>query len=324
MEFLKTILRAGIKFICFLIYKCGIVKFYIRRRPLINEAIILLYHDVTAKLFEQHVKYLTENYDVLSLDALVNLISNAQTIPENSIVITFDDGYKSVYSDVFPVLEEYDIPATIYLTSDIVGSMEEFWYTKITNLKKLVNKQYDKDINIPTEKYLKTIPNDEKDEIIDSLTKKYDYSPSERCALSWNEAKQMQKSSLVTYGAHTKTHPCLIHVSCAEAREEIIGSKVKIESELRTEVKHFSYPNGDFNESHIEMLREAKFSSAVTSIPGVNTNRTNPYKLKRIDVEGVPVYILAAKISGLWHKLGGNRSVLRELKNRGISFESWR
>ena len=50
---------------------------------------------------------------------------------DQSVVVTFDDGYLGTYTDAFPVLKEYGIPATVYLIAGSVESGELAWYDQI-------------------------------------------------------------------------------------------------------------------------------------------------------------------------------------------------
>ena len=71
-------------------------------------------------------------------------------------------------------------------------------------------------------------------------------------------------------------------------REEIEGSKRRVEQELNSEAAHFCYPNGtsaDFTEEAVERIRRAGFRTAVTAEPGVNRAGGSPYLLKRIGAD---------------------------------------
>lgn len=68
-------------------------------------------------LFEQILgKLYRAGYRTLTLPEAVHCISQGQAFPEHSFVITFDDGYQSVYHRAFPLLTQYQFSATIFLT----------------------------------------------------------------------------------------------------------------------------------------------------------------------------------------------------------------
>lgn len=71
---------------------------------------------VTPQIFYMHMKYLRENeFNIISLLELVNKITRRQSIPEKSVVVTFDDGYKSILTHALPTLEEFDFTASLFV-----------------------------------------------------------------------------------------------------------------------------------------------------------------------------------------------------------------
>src|SRR4030042_2260014 len=87
---------------------------------------ILTFHDLNAhssvisfppELFRRGMLKLYENgFRTISLVEAVNHLHLKNTFPERSFVITFDDGYESVYEKAFPILQDYRMTATIFLT----------------------------------------------------------------------------------------------------------------------------------------------------------------------------------------------------------------
>ena len=95
---------------------------------------IVLYHrfgpsaadsmTVTTAVFESQMKYLTENdCTVIPLRQLVDYhLGKRQTIPPRSLVITADDGHQSVYTNMFPLLKKYRLPATLFLYPSVISN----------------------------------------------------------------------------------------------------------------------------------------------------------------------------------------------------------
>ncbi|MCF8011892.1 MAG: polysaccharide deacetylase family protein [Clostridiales bacterium] len=93
--------------------------------------VILTYHDIVtgkpqssaqinAADFKEQVKYLyKKGYNVLSLDEFINYY-NQGSFPEKSVMITFDDGYRSFYTRAYPILLKYNFHAVIF---PVVGSI---------------------------------------------------------------------------------------------------------------------------------------------------------------------------------------------------------
>ena len=77
---------------------------------------------VNTEQFEAQMKYLTEKgYHTISPSELADAMENAAALPENPVLITFDDGYLDNYNNAFPILKKYNMKATIFLISDYVS-----------------------------------------------------------------------------------------------------------------------------------------------------------------------------------------------------------
>jgi peptidoglycan/xylan/chitin deacetylase (PgdA/CDA1 family) len=85
-------------------------------------------------------------------------------------------------------------------------------------------------------------------------------------------------------GSHTLTHPWLTRVSLSQAREEIFGSKKKLEDAFGGVVEHFCYPYGDWNPAIRDLVAEAGYKSACTTKFGVNRTEADSFALNRITV----------------------------------------
>lgn len=71
---------------------------------------------VSPELFESHLAYLRQaGYQTISLQQLSFALSRQSTLPEKSIIITFDDGYRDNYNNAFPLLREYGYTATFFI-----------------------------------------------------------------------------------------------------------------------------------------------------------------------------------------------------------------
>ena len=72
--------------------------------------------------FEEHIKWIKDK-KTFKMEELKNL---NYTLPKNSILITFDDGYKNNYTLAFPILKKYNMKATIFLNTKFIGK-DEFY-----------------------------------------------------------------------------------------------------------------------------------------------------------------------------------------------------
>jgi peptidoglycan/xylan/chitin deacetylase (PgdA/CDA1 family) len=99
--------------------------------PTRNGGVILAYHSiaynnafftVTPEMFEKQMQFLRmKKWNVLSLGELVSCISEGLVIPKKTVIITFDDAYADFSENALPILEKYQIPATVFVPTAKVG-----------------------------------------------------------------------------------------------------------------------------------------------------------------------------------------------------------
>ena len=87
---------------------------------------VLTFHDLDERpsvisfsppLFGLGMAELAEKgYRSLTLEQVADIVVRKEAFPERSFAVTFDDGYRSVYTEAFPVLQSYGIRATVFLT----------------------------------------------------------------------------------------------------------------------------------------------------------------------------------------------------------------
>jgi biofilm PGA synthesis lipoprotein PgaB len=104
----------------------------------INEFTILSYHEiakstetldawyaVNPKNFEDQIVWLiNHDFHFISVDDILNYRNKGKPLPEKAVLITFDDGYHSVYANAFPILKKYKIPSVIALVGSWLFDQE--------------------------------------------------------------------------------------------------------------------------------------------------------------------------------------------------------
>ena len=276
-----------------------------------NEYDIPLWTQLPVKAFEKQIKYLGQRYNFISLEQAVQSIKFGVDFPEKPAVITFDDGYRNNLTIALPILKKYRLPATIFVTAGYVGSSRlmplDEAYVILNSSKKSVS------FTIPG-LGLGTLSTDTPKNLFDSYQKLVnrlkrfpvevqvnflgilrevldcDHDQDDICLvnefrlLSRDEIQGLLETGLIQIGAHTVSHEILTNVSLEKATREVVDSKSILQEMLGRNIDLFAYPNGteaDYNEGHIECLKENGFSGSVTTIPRLNKKLTNPYRLGR-------------------------------------------
>ncbi len=235
--------------------------------------------EVTPEIFEEYMKKISSHYNLIRFD------DNWNEIKEKSVVITFDDGYFDNYYYAFPILEKYNIPFTIFVSTGNVGTDREFWWDRLAriipeeeigavrqHLLKLSNSERDKEINLLESKQL--------------INTKLVPSPEDR-SMSRNELYKIAQSPLMTVGAHTVSHSMLSALSKEEQEEEIRLSREYLENIVEKPITVFSYPfggQGTYNNETIDILKRNGFSKAATNFNGLTGPGCEMYEIPRCGI----------------------------------------
>jgi peptidoglycan/xylan/chitin deacetylase (PgdA/CDA1 family) len=98
--------------------------------------------------------------------------------------------------------------------------------------------------------------------------------------LDWPQVIEMARHG-VDFGAHTVTHRSLTEISVDEMRHEIAESRAIIEQRSGVRAATFCYPRGRFDAAVKQVVRDAGYQLACTTMPGVVTPDTHPFSLRR-------------------------------------------
>ncbi len=257
----------------------------------------------TPKNFRKQMVYLKKNYDIISFADYMLYLKNNKKLPKNSLIISFDDGYKDNFLHAYPYLKNNKIPATVFLATGYINSKKLFWWDKVafmihnTKEKSVVfnGVKYSTNSNNKTEDtikkilgQLKSVDEKTKESLISNLQKKLKVVPKNKkdMFLSWDNIREMSKNN-IEFGSHTESHNILTRIPLEKAESEIKKSKSKIEKEISKSVVSFCYPNGevnDFNKKIKSILRKNKFLCAVTNKYGGNNGNKNLLELNRISI----------------------------------------
>ena len=100
--------------------------------------VVLQYHHVSQDTpastslspdrFTEHLQWLADNrYSVIALPDALDLLFTGGEVPDRTAVITFDDGYQSIYDAAFPILRQFDFPFTIFVNPEPHDAGRKAW-----------------------------------------------------------------------------------------------------------------------------------------------------------------------------------------------------
>lgn len=234
---------------------------------------ILCYHDPDPTTLSQHLTALEERYTFIPLRDYVEArrSDSLATLPRRALVLTLDDGHRG-NSQLLEVFRQHAVVATIFLASGIVGTSRRFWWTALPP-------------DGPQADLLKTVPDADRVAAMAALGHPEEEACPVRSALSRAEVETLKSS--VDLQSHTVLHPILSRCSDERAWTEIAQSKVDLENEYGVDVYALAYPNGtsaDVGQREATMAAQAGYRCAAMAVAGLNDDRTDLFRLRRIVV----------------------------------------
>ena len=349
------------------------------RNQVAPPVLILMYHRVTELAsdpyelivtpahFEQQMEVLRRFYRPMPLQRLAGTLRDeapprrlaglealgdawrGERFPIGSVVLTFDDGYIDNLVHAKPILERFDVPATVYVASGYTGKGWEFWWDELqhqvlepgtlpehvvldfpgepfewtlgeaatyTEVEYEAQRHWNGSMPEtpgPRQMFLmalidrmRPLPEVDQRHILNQLaewTGKTTPRPEYR-QMTEEELPQLEEGGLIEIGAHTLTHPMLSAHPPEVQREEIEGSRARLEEMLGHPVTNFAYPFGTvehYNADTLAIMRDAGFTSTVTTTPGLVQRTMDRHQLPRQVVRDWDGETFARKLKEFFH-----------------------
>lgn len=294
---------------------------FARKVTLSGRIVVLMYHEVLPDEaidawtvvkksdFIRQMDYLLRHFKIVSLNEALKIMSDSDQPDKNIAVVTFDDGYSGNYSIVLPVIKSMGIPVTFFISTGAVQNQTLYWYDQLIIELQTVGtvtvrlndfglgayhiSHYDNGEKRWTEiekmlSDLKTLVPDERTKaveyILDKINSRPAISADSLLPLTINEIKEMARSPLVTFGAHSHCHNRLIQLDKEKIKESINTSKDLLEQWTGQKILHFAYPNGDYDAYVIDVLKDAGFVSGLTTKAKLWEKTDSSFAIPRIGI----------------------------------------
>jgi len=283
---------------------------------MVGHAVILGYHRVidgpdpyqlavSPERFAEHMAVLARMARPLPLGDLPDLLVRGE-VPKRTVAVSFDDGYADVLHLAKPLLAQFGIPATVFVTSGALG--RELWWDRLDRLATgaaargcrlslpvgeslfvwpaMGETCSEGELRRALYRRLRALDQAARQAVLDQLAELVGASSQDdrvglRRVVAPGELRQLADGNLVEIGAHTVTHPALSQLSAERQREEIVGSRRQLEAASGRRIEGFSYPFGDAGSGAAAIVQEEGFSYACQSRNGVAWRRTEQFALPR-------------------------------------------
>ena len=274
-----------------------------------SRGFILNFHRVTdSSWFEKVILFLKSKYIITGLEYVERSLCDEKAL-KNSCTITVDDGDRTFFTHIYPVLIKHQVPVTLFVSPDIMTSGENFWFQEIAGydpkvMKRILSKElaipWDRMQNLSYKYILKCMSINEIKRIIRIYQEETGTGRKSSLNMDLDEITEVESSGLVTIGAHTLSHPILKNEDDASSDHEITGSVFKLKELLGHEIKFFAYPNGipgmDFGEREMKYLRKSNITLAVSTRGGYLSASDEMLSLPRFGLSSGSIGLFRMKL----------------------------
>jgi peptidoglycan/xylan/chitin deacetylase (PgdA/CDA1 family) len=267
---------------------------------------VLMYHRVgplsepfptfDIRVFRAQMEWLKARCRVIAPEELRDNLDRPSE--ERAVLLTFDDGYRSYFDHVYPVLHELQMPSLMFLSTAYVDDPARRFAWDTLHLA--TQRTSRKEVRLPwsdgaivsiedpaarrrlyatSRRHLKHLPEPAQTELTQLLLDRLGISPADlevpRQVLTWDEVRATMP--LTRYGGHTHTHPIMSQLDSSALELEIRRCRDRIAQETGVAPRFFAYPNGgreDFTDEAKTLLRRHGFEIAFSGIEGLA--RPNP------------------------------------------------
>lgn len=217
---------------------------------------VLVFHNIRTSdlaLFRKQIRYLYDHYTIADPDIFSSSAPRPVPNKKPTVVITFDDGFRSNALAAENILNALNIKAIFFIAPGFNDLVDR------AVIKRFIAKNFFSDRLSPTD-------------IADEMR-----------PMSWAEIEKLVQSGH-TIGAHTINHERLSEIRDPKnLAEEIVGSGKRLEARLGIKVEHFAYPFGDIDSISTAAMRliKSQYRFCYSAIRGNNYSDTNSYALRR-------------------------------------------
>ena len=259
--------------------------------------------DASPGAFDAQMKWLAEQYNVISARDLFMAVRDGKRLPERAVVITFDDGYMCFVETALPILRKYGLPSTVFVPTAFADDpVRPFWWDTIHKVLSQTTKDAP---DIPGVGLVPLSTKVERDAaysalvdviehmeagkvagMVEDIAGACEVEPSDRKhVMGWQELERLAEDDDVTFAPHTRHHAILAQTGGAALQAEIEGSWKDLKEHIAQPLPLLAYPNGQpyaVNTASREAARRAGMVGAVTMVAGVNRiGTTDPFLLHR-------------------------------------------
>jgi peptidoglycan/xylan/chitin deacetylase (PgdA/CDA1 family) len=260
--------------------------------------------------FDSQMRAVREFANPVSLDTIAAAVTHGRTLPERAVAVTFDDGFRDTFEVAFPILERHGVPATVFVSTDLIESNEPFWFEFTAHLMLRVPPRVITFEECPEglpagddpaarrdsigtlHRLLKSCANARRRALVEAWRVRFaDFIDAQADDLSRPIGKaqilEMSRNG-IEFGSHTVSHPNLALAATDVIERELRDSKAYLERLLARPVRALAYPFGTpdtYDARALASARACGYELAASFRQGVNwLGALEAMELRRIGI----------------------------------------
>ena len=270
--------------------------------------------DATPQEFDRQMDYVRRNFRSLGVDDVLAAYRAGRELPPDSVLVTFDDGYRDNHDHALPILLRHGVKALFFVTTGNVNDRRLFWWERIRVLvarsqRATARIEYphleDFDLSSPAAKArsVHRLNNLVKRHVLMDLerflsglaaacgvtwTETDEREHAQRTVMTWEQIKALHASGM-GIGSHTCSHRVLHTLDSAALATELGESRAILERRTGVPVTTVAYPVGrSVADSPLvrRAVADAGYELGFTTMPGPNPlAASDPLDIKRLPID---------------------------------------
>ncbi|HAF61789.1 MAG TPA: hypothetical protein DCK95_05640 [Anaerolineaceae bacterium] len=258
-----------------------------------NGKFVLVFHGIASRYYFDVEKDIQPTLTTTALDEILGWLekrfdflspNDFFSVGKTGVLLTFDDGLASTFINGVPILEKYNAPAIIFVTTQHVAEPQNW----LSDYRRRAIKQWGN---------LKNVPSNIAADFFNGMSEEL--------------VSQASHHPLVTVGSHTINHPFLTNCTPEQIEKEVSESKKYLEEITGKPVEYFAYPAGDYDRTVAEYVINTGYRAAFAVDPRGLTSIT--FEIPRIGLYQYDEAYLSMKMCGLYRKPIGSDIKLGEI-----------
>jgi peptidoglycan/xylan/chitin deacetylase (PgdA/CDA1 family) len=275
---------------------------------------------ITAENFARLLNFLQK---LFRFAAMPEVMQSGRQARENYCVVTFDDGYHDFLKYAWPILQQNNLPVTMFLPTALIGTSHRFWWDQLYHAcMKMEHAVTTAGFGAPAQlaqelaaemlgeiasilqriaetpaagrppliyrlvAFIQDWPETRIGALLQNLgvaVENERQHEKENALMSWEEIRSLRQAG-VDFGSHTRHHYNLAAIATTKMREEVTVSRRELEAKLQEEVDSISFPGGHHSEEVLAAVAAAGYSHAYSTRGGLNRPGEETYRLRRVNI----------------------------------------